>query len=192
MERQRTGEDLYRLLHLRNGIYHYKCRVPTDLAGLDSRAPHVRISLKTRDLDRAMAQRDLLEAADNELWASMMVDGETDYARQRYQAAVRRAAAIGFSYRTAADIAAEPIETIVRRIEAVMPPQTSPHVVAAVAGKIKNLTTGSPVRWNFILTKSQPTRCVLRVKSSAGAGRTSACNRSIPSQPGRRHPYARH
>lgn len=137
MERQKKGEEAHRFLQLRNGIFHYKRRVPSDVVGLDSRAPHVRISLKTRDLARAMAQRDLLEAADNELWASMIVDGKTDTARDRYQAAVRRAAAMGFSYRTAAEIAAEPIETIVSRIEAIMPQQTSPHVVAAVAGKIE-------------------------------------------------------
>lgn len=137
VRRRRNLDDPGRFLQKRNGVYHYKRRVPADLIGLDPRAPHIRISLKTRDLAHAMAQRDLLEAADNELWGSIIVDGETDDARQRYQAAVRRAAAMGFSYRTAAEIAAEPIGTIVKRIEAIMSPQTSPQTVAAVAGTVE-------------------------------------------------------
>jgi len=61
-----------RFLLLRDGVYYYWRRVPKTVASLDERAPFIRQSLKTDDLAKARGQRDILEGADNLLWASML------------------------------------------------------------------------------------------------------------------------
>ncbi|WP_378952271.1 DUF6538 domain-containing protein [Mesorhizobium sp. ANAO-SY3R2] len=116
-----TKNDLDRHLILRRGIYHYKRRVPAIVVPKDKRAPHVRTSLKTSDLVLARSKRDALEAADNLLWASMITDEAVDAAQARYQAAVRRVEAMGYSYRSAEDLAAAwSLNDVVERLEAVM------------------------------------------------------------------------
>jgi hypothetical protein len=69
-----SGQD--RFLVARNGVWYYWRRVPKTLVEIDTRAPVVRHSLKTDDLAKARAQRDILEKADNELWAAMLLDGK--------------------------------------------------------------------------------------------------------------------
>jgi len=69
---------------------------------LDARAPHVRLSLKTDDLALARRKRDMLEAADDALWASLTTGSEADPARRRYDAAVKRVEALDFTFHSAA------------------------------------------------------------------------------------------
>ncbi|AEH88148.1 tyrosine-type recombinase/integrase [Mesorhizobium opportunistum] len=98
MGRNRTRTDPDRYLTIRQGNYHYKRRVPVTIAHLDERAPHVRASLKTDDRTLARGKRDLLEAADDALWASLITKGVTDPARRRYEAAVKRVEALDFTF----------------------------------------------------------------------------------------------
>jgi integrase len=65
-----------------------------------------------------MALRDVRERADNEYWASLIVGDDSSAAIHRYKAAVARAVALGFTYRSAADILHEPLESRLSRIEA--------------------------------------------------------------------------
>lgn len=102
MGRNRTRIDPDRYLTIRQGNYHYKRRVPVTIAHLDERAPHVRCSLKTDDRGLARSKRDLLEAADDALWASLITKGVTDPARRRYEAAVKRVEALDFTFHGAA------------------------------------------------------------------------------------------
>ncbi|RWC22880.1 DUF6538 domain-containing protein [Mesorhizobium sp.] len=102
MGRNRTRIDPDRYLTQRQGNYHYKRRVPVTIAHLDERAPHVRASLKTDDRGLARRKRDLLEAADDALWASLITKGVTDPARRRYEAAVKRVEALDFTFHGAA------------------------------------------------------------------------------------------
>src|ERR1700719_477972 len=77
-----------RFLVPRNGVLYYWRRVPKALKGIDTRAPIVRHSLRTDDLAKARAQRDILEKADNELWAAMLLDGkDPPQAIETYKAA---------------------------------------------------------------------------------------------------------
>lgn len=112
-----TESNPDRYLISRGERYHYKRRVPSEVELLDDRAPHVRISLKTRDLAVARAKRDALEAADNAYWASLLEGNEKVLAKHRYDAAVQRAKALGFSYRSIHDIAAAEGRGYVRRLE---------------------------------------------------------------------------
>ncbi|WP_422570137.1 DUF6538 domain-containing protein [Antarcticirhabdus aurantiaca] len=120
----------------RGDTYQYKRRIPLTLADLDGRGTHVRVSLKTTDLAEARAKRDVHEAADNELWASLTLGESPNGARARYQAALRRADAMGFTYRSAHEVGREPLETILRRIEAVIDERAPPAAVKAVLGAV--------------------------------------------------------
>ncbi|MCA0278488.1 MAG: tyrosine-type recombinase/integrase [Proteobacteria bacterium] len=104
MGRNRSRSDPDRFLASRAGNYFYKRRVPTDVAHVDKRAPHVRISLKTDDRTLARRKRDMLEAADDALWASMLSDHPMDPARRRYEAAVKRVEALDFTFHSARDL----------------------------------------------------------------------------------------
>lgn len=142
MGRKAGLEDHDRYLLRRGDIYHYKRYVPAEVADLDSRAPLIRQSLKTSDLQKAMALRDIHERADNEFWASLVVGSDQDVAMRRYKAAVARAAALGFTYRSAADIAAlEPTGVILERVEkAVSEPELAkPALLGLVDGAEKTI-----------------------------------------------------
>ncbi|UCA46247.1 hypothetical protein [Pseudochrobactrum sp. XF203] len=57
--------------------------MPGSVAARDPRAPIVKQSLLTTDLVVACAKQDLLEKADGELWASLVVGGDADAARAK-------------------------------------------------------------------------------------------------------------
>src|SRR5229473_3116269 len=130
---RKSGQD--RFLVPRNGILYYWRRVPKMLVTIDSRAPFVRHSLKTDDLAKARAQRDVLEKADNELWAAMLLDGKGSIqAIETYKAAKLLSEALGFSYRPADELARRPVEEIVQRVTAIMGKGTPAVVSTAVMG----------------------------------------------------------
>nr|WP_315919810.1 DUF6538 domain-containing protein [Mesorhizobium sp. SP-1A] len=126
--------DPDRYLLTRRGIYYCWRRIPAVVASLDSRSPLVRISLKTDDLAEARAKRDRLEAADNDYWQSLILEEDEAKARLQYDAAVRRAEALGFAYRTSSELASGSLADLVRHVLAIPPAGASPEVEAAVLG----------------------------------------------------------
>lgn len=134
--------DPDRYLVMRGGVYYYRRRVPGEVRHLDDRGESVRHSLKTSDLAQARATRDVFEAADGDLWSSLLQDKPRDAAAARYQSAVRRAQALGFSYRPAGALAAATsTEEMLRRIEAALS-APSPQIVApAVLGGLEEPKT---------------------------------------------------
>lgn len=138
MGRNRSRKDEDRFLIQRAGNYHYKRRVPTDLAHLDARAPHVRMSLRTDDPGLARRKRDQLEAADDALWASLKVDGVTDPARRRYDAAVRRVEALDFSFQEARLFEnADAFRSLVERVRVVLDRQLPDPVAKPIFGIVE-------------------------------------------------------
>lgn len=98
----------------------------------------IRESLRTSDLQKAMAVRDIRERADNELWASYLVGSDSEAALARYKATVARAIALGFTYKSAADIVAvEPSRTVIERIKAVAKEPAGSPKSDAVLGMAK-------------------------------------------------------
>lgn len=109
--------------------------MPGSVAARDPRAPIVKQSLLTTGLVVARANRDLLEKADGELWASL--GGDADAARAKYDAAVKRVEALGFTFHTAKEIASEPLDAILKRIETLLVPSNQQGAVAsAVLGSV--------------------------------------------------------
>lgn len=138
MARRTNTKDPDRFLHQRGGLYHYKRRVPQKVAHLDGRAPHVRQSLKTDDLALARNKRDLLEQADDALWASYLLDLPEDPARQRHQAALRRVEALGLVFRPSTVLAERSsIDDIFDRMDLIDPSRTPSATALAIAGAIK-------------------------------------------------------
>lgn len=130
------AEDRDRFLITRGGIYYYFRRVPKSVAHLDDRAPFARQSLKTDDIAKARPTRDILEEADNALWASLLTDGKTDAAMAAHKVARARAEALGFSYRPAGEVAQLPLEDLVRRFAAISDLRTPVAVETAVLGGV--------------------------------------------------------
>lgn len=116
---RKDSTEADRYLQQKRGIWYYHRKVPKALREVDGRAPLVRISLGTRNIGEARPRRDAYEAADNQLWGSMLAGDDQLRARKIYEAAVRRAEAMGFSYRPAAEVAELPIEELLARIETV-------------------------------------------------------------------------
>ncbi|MHC2273451.1 hypothetical protein ACVME8_000062 [Bradyrhizobium diazoefficiens] len=129
-------ENQDRFLLLRDGVYYYWRRVPKTVVHLEDRAPVIRQSLKTDDLAKARAQRDILEEADNLLWASMLTDGKTDAAMAAYKVARARAEALGFAYRPNFELAQLSLEERIRRVAAVSDLRTPAAVETAVLGGV--------------------------------------------------------
>ncbi|RUV40865.1 MULTISPECIES: DUF6538 domain-containing protein [unclassified Mesorhizobium] len=137
MGRRREQEDPDRYLQLRGDHFHYRRRVPTEVRGLDDRGQFVRRSLDTRDRSRARTARDLHEAADNGLWAALLLGENPQAAQTRYKLAVKRAESLGFVYRPLGEIlASESLETIMRRVESTVAEPAKSPVVDAVTGTV--------------------------------------------------------
>ncbi|SFQ11932.1 DUF6538 domain-containing protein [Nitratireductor indicus] len=126
-----------RFLYLRDGTYYYMRRVPARLQLVDERSPSIRQSLKTGDLALARAKRDLLEEADNALWASLLLDAPRDTARARYQAAVKRVEALGFTFRSGAALGkSASLDDIIARLETIENGSLSREASKAVVGAV--------------------------------------------------------
>jgi integrase len=130
-------ENQDRFMVQRQGVYQYKRRVPKAIADLDSRAPFVRQSLKTDDLAKARAQRDILEAADNEYWAALLNGADQTLAWASYNAARRRSEALGFKYLPASEVAGLPLDDLLSRLKAMSDPRTPVATEAAVLGGVE-------------------------------------------------------
>jgi integrase len=138
MGRLSAKKDPDRYLFQRAGNYHYMRRVPLSVAHRDSRAPTVRQSLKTSDLALARAKRDLLEEADDALWASFLLDEPEDPARARYNAALRRVEALGFTFKPASVLASTmSLDEVLARLEAVKPERTPIGTAEALTGAME-------------------------------------------------------
>lgn len=106
-------------LRQRGGVWHYRRRVPADLAHLDPRG-EVRRTTKQHDLIEAVAVARRIDAEVLAFWASLSASGNLpapDGAAERFQRAVGLARTLGVAYRPAADLAAGDVSEIVRRVE---------------------------------------------------------------------------
>ncbi|WP_404403412.1 tyrosine-type recombinase/integrase [Pelagibacterium halotolerans] len=176
-----------RFLQRRGDRWQYVRRVPGSVADLDSRSPLIRKSLKTHDLAVARVMRNALERADDELWASLLLEENLDAAQARYRRAVKRAEALGFRYRTVHDLAANGSwDEISERMEAISQPGVGKAEADAVLGVVeepavllsKALEVCTTTVWaKDLKTKSAqqlrkwkaiPSRAVARFKSVVG------------------------
>jgi len=132
------SDDLSRYVvkHPVSGIYRYYRRVPTEVAHLDNRT-HVKQSLKTKILKDALEKAQSVHDAAESLWRALLTGNDNETAFARYEAAVKLAQSLGFTYRPAADVAALPLDEIERRLAVVAENlDRSQTIVDAVAGTV--------------------------------------------------------
>jgi integrase len=108
--------DPDRYLNMRAGHWHYQRRVPVNVRDIDSR-DLIRKTLRTSSLEIARLRRDAIEEADNLYWASLAAGDTPADSVDRYEAAVKRATAMGFFYKPA-EVLAETATTeeIIERV----------------------------------------------------------------------------
>ena len=179
-----------RFLVVRNGVLYYWRRVPKALNEIDFRAPIVRHSLRTEDLAKARAQRDVLEKADNELWAAMLVEGKgSPQAIETYKAAKLLSEALGFSYRPADELARRPVEEIVQRVTAIMGKGTPAVVSTAVMGGEQVPKVSVSDAFDVTATKSSQMKLLAKAKLSEAVGKGQAPGDQVVHRGGRRQSH---
>ena len=105
-------------LRERNGVWHYRRRVPADVAHLDPRG-EVRVTTKRRDYAEAVIIAKRINDEAESFWAALSAGtaATRDQAAERFDRAVRLARTLGVSYRPVEDLASGDVEEIVRRLE---------------------------------------------------------------------------
>ncbi len=123
----------------RGKLWYYVRRVPGEYASLDRRNP-VRISTKVKIADDPKGRRaarvvERLNAETEAYWRGL-VEGRSNEARLRYDAARTRARALGFDFMPAEGVAELPMEEVLDRLDELRRPSgvESKTEVAAVLG----------------------------------------------------------
>jgi integrase len=100
----------------KSGIYRYYRRVPTEVAHLDKRT-HVKESLKTRSHREALEKAEAIHTAAESLWKALLHGKDGDSSVNQYRAAVAAAQSLGFTYKPAAEAAAQvAVDELERRL----------------------------------------------------------------------------
>lgn len=130
------SEDLsrYVIKDPSNGIYRYYRRVPTEVAHLDKRI-HVKKSLKTKNHKEALERAETLHKASESYWRALLEGKSATGAVEEYQAAVKAAQSLGFTYRPATETALLDLAELERRLRvAEQNFDISPTIVDATLG----------------------------------------------------------
>lgn len=125
--------------HKRDGTWYLIRRVPKEYAALDRRGL-VRIStgIAVSDDPRAVRAKDVIQqlAAELEAYWRGLLDGQSGEARLRFEAAQKRARALGLSYRTNTELAQGSTDDLIERIQLLLDRNSieDEREVAAVMG----------------------------------------------------------
>lgn len=149
---RKTADDADRFLLSKSGYWYYQRRIPKKVRHLDSRPELIRKALETANLSDARKRRDEYETADNELWASLLVGVPEERAQARYRAAVARVQAMGFSYKSAAELAEGPTGAIGARLDA-LPPEAGSVAAEALLGLVEAPAVTVSKAWTLYETE---------------------------------------
>jgi integrase len=109
--------------HKRDGIWYMIRRVPDEFAELDDRTFVKRSTgIAVADDPRAVRAKPIVEQFWHEAdiyWQGLR-DGQSLEAQRRFDAAVKRARDLGYSYKTAQELSEGPTNDILRRVEALL------------------------------------------------------------------------
>lgn len=105
----------YVVKHPKSGIYRCYRRVPVEVAPLDGRV-HVKQSLKTKNHKEALSRAESVHQALETLWGALLHGEGKDSSIARYEAALKAAQSLGFTYKPAADVADADLGEFERRI----------------------------------------------------------------------------
>jgi len=120
-------------IYKRGDVFYYRRRVPEYVLPYETRN-FVKISLSTRDEKEATRKAVIYNDYIEDYWRSLIKAGGSDDTLKSFRATVALAKAHGFAYKNAAEIAKEPLEQMIRRINAAEKAIESPQIVSAILG----------------------------------------------------------
>jgi len=142
--------------HKRGSYYEYRRRVPAKYSKWDKRKS-IKCSLKTDSLAIAEKKSKAMDDQLEQYWEALK-KGESDIARERYEAAMDIASSYGFQYMTASDISEGQIKDIVKRMMTIKSEgiENKP-LVTAIAGGIEKpeMYLDEALERYFEITKDQ-------------------------------------
>lgn len=120
-------------IFLRGQNYYYRRRVPEYVSEYENR-DIIKISLGTKDAKEASRKAAIYNDYIEDYWRSLIKGAGKYDAEAAYRVAVKLAKAHGFAYKNAVDIAKEPLEEIVERLQTATKAIEQPNTVSSVLG----------------------------------------------------------
>jgi hypothetical protein len=118
----------------RGAKFHFVRRVPKDIRAIDDRE-FIQVSLKTDSPSLAQHRASILNQHINAYWESLIIDPSNK--EERFKQAVHLARLHGFGYKSAAEIAHEPVEQIIERVIAATSDNTNKETKEALLGAVE-------------------------------------------------------
>lgn len=117
-----------------NGVYRYYRRVPKEVLAKAGGSHHVKKSLKTTSHKEALERAEGIHRSLNNLWRSISAGNDNATAIEQYEAAVRAAQSLGFTYRPVSELPSITLTEAGNRLDAVEAHRTARSVVMGVTG----------------------------------------------------------
>ena len=117
----------------RGATYYYRRRVPEYLSDYEKRK-FIKISLSTKDEKEALRKAAIYNDYIEDYWRSLIREAGRSDPEIEYQKAIKLAKSHGFAYLNITDIAKEPLEDIVKRLDAVSKRNSEPEIVSSLLG----------------------------------------------------------
>lgn len=117
----------------RGATYYYRRRVPEYLSDYEKRK-FIKISLSTKDEKEALRKAAIYNDYIEDYWRSLIREAGRADPEIEYQKAIKLAKSHGFAYLNITDIAKEPLEDIVKRLDAVTKRNSEPEIVSSLLG----------------------------------------------------------
>lgn len=97
------------------GFYRYRRRVPKEVSHLDKRK-EVKISLKTKDFNKAVIKATIYNEQIEIFWKSLIVSDDSNNLNEKYELATQLAKSYGFAYKTTDQISTSALNEITDRL----------------------------------------------------------------------------
>jgi len=120
-------------IFLRGNNYYYRRRVPEHVSEYENRKI-IKISLGTKIEKEASRKAAIYNDYIEDYWRSLIKGGGKCNAEAEYRIAIKLAKAHGFAYKNAVDVAKEPLEEIVERLQTATKAIEQPETVSSVLG----------------------------------------------------------
>jgi len=115
-------------------VYRYYRRVPTEVWEVKRGPKHIKKSLKTTNHKEALERAETIHRALRTLWRVLVTENDNATALQQYEAAVKAAQSIGFTYLPAEEASKLPRGEFDRRLGAAFENISSVSIVQGVTG----------------------------------------------------------
>lgn len=114
--------------------FHFVRRVPQDIRAIDDRE-FIQVSLKTDSASLAQHRATILNQHINAYWESLIIDPNNK--EERFKQAIHLARLHGFGYKSAVEVAQEPVEKIIERVILATSHNTTQDTKEALLGAVE-------------------------------------------------------